>query len=71
MNRQLRALAAFPAIFLLAIGRVAYVPPLATPEFQQGANPSTAKVTTAITEALALLPGSARNHPLVWVVPAV
>ncbi|MFO7907282.1 MAG: permease [Pirellulaceae bacterium] len=66
MNRELRIFAAFVAIFL-----VAYFLPLATPEFQEGTNPTNAKVTTAIIEAFVLLQWYARNHTLACVVPAL
>lgn len=66
MQRELKILAAFVAVFLLA-----YFLPLATPEFAPDANPAAAKVTGAIVEAFLLLQWYARNHTLACVVPAL
>lgn len=66
MRRELKILAAFVAIFL-----VAYFLPLATPQFAPGTNPTAAKVTNAIVEAFLLLQWYARNHTLACVVPAL
>jgi len=66
MNRELKILAAFVAVFL-----VAYFLPLATPQFAPGTNPTAAKVTNAIVEAFLLLQWYARNHTLACVVPAL
>jgi hypothetical protein len=66
MKREMKILAAFVAIFL-----VAYFLPLATPQFQEGTNPTNAKVTKAIVEAFVLLQWYARNHTLACVVPAL
>ena len=66
MARELKILAAFVAVFL-----VAYFLPLATPQFEPGTNAASAKVTGAIVEAFVLLQWYARNHTLACVVPAL
>lgn len=66
MNKELKILAVFAGIFLAA-----YFLPLATPQFQEGTNPTSAKVTKAIIEAFVLLQWYARNHTLACVVPAL
>jgi len=66
MQRELKILAAFVAVFL-----VAYFLPLATPEFPPGTEPTSAAVTRAIVEAFVLLQWYARNHTLACVVPAL
>ena len=66
MKKELKILAAFVAIFM-----VAYLLPLATPQFKPGTDPTHAKVTTAIVEAFKLLQWYARNHTLACVVPAL
>lgn len=66
MNRELKILAVFVAVFV-----VAYFLPLATPTFEAGTNPTHAKVTKAIIEAFVLLQWYARNHTLACVVPAL
>ena len=66
MRRELKIFAAFVAIFLLA-----YFLPLATPKFEDGTNPTHAKVTTAIIEAFELLQWYVREHTLACVVPAL
>jgi uncharacterized membrane protein YraQ (UPF0718 family) len=66
MSRELKILAAFVIIFL-----VAYFLPLATPEFAADTDPVNANVTAAIVEAFVLLQWYARNHTLACVVPAL
>jgi len=66
MKRELKIFAAFVAVFLAA-----YFIPLASPQFQEGTNPTNAKVTKAIIEAFVLLQWYARNHTLACVVPAL
>lgn len=66
MGRELKIFAAFLAIFL-----VAYLLPLATPQFAADASPAAAQVTGAIVEAFVLLQWYARNHTLACVVPAL
>ena len=57
MKKEMKIFATFLAIFL-----VAYFLPLATPQFAEGTNPTSAKVTSAIIEAFVLLQWYARNH---------
>jgi uncharacterized membrane protein YraQ (UPF0718 family) len=66
MNKELKILAAFVAVFL-----VAYFLPLASPQFAPGTDPVNAKSTKAIVEAFVLLQWYARNHTLACVVPAL
>ena len=66
MKREWKIFAAFVAIFM-----VAYLLPLATPQFKPGTDASAAKVTNAIIEAFRLLQWYARNHTLACVVPAL
>ena len=66
MNRELKILAAFVTVFL-----VAYFLPLATPTFAPETASANAKVTAAIIEAIVLLQWYARNHTLACVVPAL
>ena len=66
MNKEIKILAVFLVIFL-----VAYLIPLATPTFDAGTNPTNQKVTRAIIEAFVLLQWYARNHTLACVVPAL
>jgi len=62
----LKIFIAFAAVFL-----VAYFLPLATPTFQDDADPAAASATGAIIEAFVLLQWYARNHTLACVVPAL
>ncbi len=64
MIRELKILAAFVIVFL-----VAYFLPLATPEFAADTDPVNANVTAAIVEAFVLLQWYARNHTLACVFP--
>lgn len=57
MSRELKILAAFVIIFL-----VAYFLPLATPEFAADTDPVNANVTAAIVEAFVLLQWYAQSH---------
>jgi hypothetical protein len=66
MGRELKILAAFITVFL-----VAYFLPLATPRFDANVSPAAAKVTSAIVEAFMLLQWYVRNHTLACVVPAL
>ncbi len=66
MKRELKILAVFVAVFL-----VAYFMPLATPEFSPDTPAVNAKVTRAVVEAFLLLQWYARNHTLACVVPAL
>lgn len=66
MNREWKIFAAFVVVFLAA-----YFLPLAAPEFKPETDPTQAKVTTAIIEALKLLQWYVQNHTLACVVPAL
>lgn len=66
MQRELKILAVFVAVFLAA-----YFMPLATPQFPPDTPAVNAKVTRAVVEAFLLLQWYARNHTLACVVPAL
>ena len=66
MKRELKILAAFVAIFL-----VAYFLPLVTPQFEPGTDPTDKDMTMAIIEAFGLLQWYVREHTLACVVPAL